>query len=87
MILDILDDDVIDETGQIAPPRRRGRPASAQAKREVNVLFADKVSAPPSESWWLNVPAEGFTRRADQEQERMQTSKFGRMKGNIPTVH
>lgn len=81
----------VGEDGQLAPPRRRsGRPktdASREAfKRSSDVLFADKTTPPASgESWWLGITDRvKFNRRAAEETERMQTSKFGRMKGNVP---
>ena len=44
---------------------------------EPPIEFAERLHAPAS-SWWLCAPEE-FTRRAQQEQARMSSSKFGRL--------
>lgn len=81
--IEVLDDDILDMTGQIEIPRR-GRSASAEAKRTVNGLFADPTRTVANESWWLGLEPAAFYAAAPGELERMQGSKFGRMKRNIP---
>lgn len=86
MITDSLDlDDVLDDTGQIAPPRV-GRPkvtaARDRQKQTTHALF--EPTSASSASWWLGLSPEAFTQQVPLEQARMQQSKFGKMKGNIP---
>ena len=91
MTLDVLylDDDVLDDVGQIDQPRAKlGRPKK-HGDRSVlrsGLYLSDpdlpKVSA--TKSWWLGVPPDQFAKAAAAEQERMQESKIGKQRGLLP---
>jgi hypothetical protein len=73
MTLDILDDD-----GQIAPPRRKvGRPKKS-AHRTPFVAPSSKPE-PPTESWWtVPMTREQFSAKAAERFPDMQASKYGK---------
>lgn len=71
MTLDTIQDDILDEAGQIPSLRRNA------VRRKADVLRL--AGAPdPSESWWVGVDRREFIRRASDRQESMAQSKFGK---------
>lgn len=52
--------------------KRKGQRSIAHlfVRAQPNIAIRPVLEA--RESWWLNAPADGFTRRAEAEQERMQ---------------
>lgn len=84
-----IDDDILDDGGQIEAPRRGRKPkvyaARAHQKRTANALFEPAPSS-TSVSWWLGKSGEAFRRAAADEQARMQKSKDGRKSGALSGV-
>lgn len=57
------------------PPVRRGRPITVtKALRQIRPT-SEKVTPERSRSWWEDVPVGQMTKTADQQRERMQSTR------------